>query len=245
MTQLLPLSFGYICDPTSGQWIPRNSPNSPKTSSSPLLQINTWNRLCTRKCLLASNDIWRWSYSQGSIFVLAEGYHWALHTDGSTMKAFNIFCIKKVCILTDTINLMSSNIITNISCPQWQLFNTGWFVMWLVTLMKSSLTHNRILLSVSWCSLLMMKWHLKQTTLMTNLGSLATSISFERKVPVMGFIKAMWFAPQLDGLRRAVRHLNMVRIMMVIGQVNFLSSRYFNSCLITNRGILTEKNHTD
>jgi hypothetical protein len=54
------------------------------------------------------------------------------------------------------------------------------------------------------------------------------SISFRRKVLVMGFIKVMGFAPQLDGLRRAVRCLNMPGIIMVIGQVNLLSSRYFN-----------------
>jgi hypothetical protein len=76
---------------------------------------------------------------------------------------------------------------------------------------------------------------------MTNLGSFVTSIGFEKKVPVVGFINMMGFAPQLDGLRRGVKHSNTVRIMMAIGLVNFSSSRYFNFCLITNRGISTEK----
>ena len=77
---------------------------------------------------------------------------------------------------------------------------------------------------------------------MTNPGSLVISIGFEKKALVVGFIRVMGFAPQLDGLKRAVRHLNMVKITMVIGLVNFSSSRYFNFYLITNSRILTEKN---
>jgi len=113
--QLL-LSSRHMSIQTNGQWILKNSPNSRRTSSFPMLPINTCSTSLRMKCHMVCKDTWSTSCFPKFICKWAMASHWQLLGDGFIRRALNISTTRKTCILTGMTGLMWLSTAKSISC---------------------------------------------------------------------------------------------------------------------------------